>query len=226
MRVGPCGHLHPGGRAGRGRLVDGGLRASRPHPACRTTGSPSISRWPASFYAAIIWTAARLLPATRTPSRPAPVRLRVGAIVVVVLTLVQFFLGALVAGLRAGLIYNTWPLMDDRFIPRSADLFFASRLARLCRKRDDRPVQPSHGRLCASLVALVHLFDVWRTQDRWRKEGTLGWATAVTLARRVAQVPGPRRAHLDPSRADRPRAIASGRAHWSCSRSECCMPSG
>jgi cytochrome c oxidase assembly protein subunit 15 len=33
------------------------------------------------------------------------------------LVFVQLGFGALVAGLRAGLIYNTWPLMDGRLIP-------------------------------------------------------------------------------------------------------------
>jgi cytochrome c oxidase assembly protein subunit 15 len=33
------------------------------------------------------------------------------------LVFVQLGAGALVAGLRAGLIYNTWPLMDGRFVP-------------------------------------------------------------------------------------------------------------
>jgi heme a synthase len=32
----------------------------------------------------------------------------------------QLGLGALVAGLRAGLIYNTWPLMGSSFIPAEA----------------------------------------------------------------------------------------------------------
>lgn len=35
----------------------------------------------------------------------------------VVLVLVQIFLGGLVAGLNAGFIYNTWPLMDGAWIP-------------------------------------------------------------------------------------------------------------
>ncbi|MGA8292043.1 MAG: COX15/CtaA family protein [Rhodoplanes sp.] len=136
------------------------------------------------IYAALIWTAARLLPATAAAA--APVRLRVGAIVIVVLTLVQFFLGALVAGLRAGLIYNTWPLMDDRFIPRSADLFFASPVW-VNFVENAMTVQFNHrmAGYVLLLVALVHLFDVWRTQDRG--EGTLGWATALTLAM-VAQI--------------------------------------
>ena len=33
------------------------------------------------------------------------------------LTLLQIYLGALVAGLRAGLVYNTWPLIDGSFVP-------------------------------------------------------------------------------------------------------------
>ena len=33
------------------------------------------------------------------------------------LVFVQIGLGGLVAGLRAGLTYNTWPLMDGRFVP-------------------------------------------------------------------------------------------------------------
>jgi len=35
----------------------------------------------------------------------------------VLLVLFQIYLGALVAGLHAGKIYNSWPLMDGRFIP-------------------------------------------------------------------------------------------------------------
>ena len=36
------------------------------------------------------------------------------------LVFVQLGLGALVAGLRAGLVYNSWPLMDGRWIPEGA----------------------------------------------------------------------------------------------------------
>lgn len=35
----------------------------------------------------------------------------------VLLTLVQIYLGGLVAGLDAGMSYNTWPLMDGRLVP-------------------------------------------------------------------------------------------------------------
>jgi cytochrome c oxidase assembly protein subunit 15 len=38
--------------------------------------------------------------------------------------LCQIYLGALVAGLHAGLIYNTWPLIDGGLVPRTSQLFF------------------------------------------------------------------------------------------------------
>lgn len=49
--------------------------------------------------------------------KPALRSVQVFAGFMVFLILVQIYLGALVAGLHAGLIYNTWPLMDGRFIP-------------------------------------------------------------------------------------------------------------
>lgn len=42
---------------------------------------------------------------------------RTGAAVVLAWVFVQIFLGALVAGNDAGLVYDTWPLMGDRFVP-------------------------------------------------------------------------------------------------------------
>lgn len=37
--------------------------------------------------------------------------------IIVVVTFLQIYLGALVAGLDAGLAYNTWPLMDNAIVP-------------------------------------------------------------------------------------------------------------
>jgi cytochrome c oxidase assembly protein subunit 15 len=41
----------------------------------------------------------------------------------VFLVLAQIVLGALVAGSHAGLLYNTWPSMDGRFVPSTSELF-------------------------------------------------------------------------------------------------------
>lgn len=47
---------------------------------------------------------------------------RLGAWIVLGVVFVQIFLGAIVAGLDAGMTYTTWPLMDGRFIPEWSGL--------------------------------------------------------------------------------------------------------
>jgi heme a synthase len=68
---------------------------------------------------AVIWTRQRLQP--EISDRP---RHRVIAWLLLGLTILQVYFGALVAGLRAGKIYNTWPLIDGAFIPSGDRLFF------------------------------------------------------------------------------------------------------
>ncbi|MFO1118231.1 MAG: COX15/CtaA family protein [Beijerinckiaceae bacterium] len=72
-------------------------------------------------FAALVWIATGLLPVKRFERSPTVSR--VFAFLLVALTLKQIFLGALVAGLRAGLTYNTWPLMDGKFVPPLEHLF-------------------------------------------------------------------------------------------------------
>lgn len=48
------------------------------------------------------------------------------ALMLLAAVFVQIALGGLVAGSKAGLIFNTWPLMDGRFVPPAASLFAAS----------------------------------------------------------------------------------------------------
>src|SRR5262245_42756013 len=72
------------------------------------------------IYAMIVWIAQQLLP--RYPLAGSA-RIRVTALALLVLVLVQIYLGALVAGLRAGLIYNTWPLIDGGLVPEASRLF-------------------------------------------------------------------------------------------------------
>jgi cytochrome c oxidase assembly protein subunit 15 len=50
--------------------------------------------------------------------------LRSSAKCLLALVLLQIYLGALVAGLRAGLIYNTWPLIDGGLVPSASQLLF------------------------------------------------------------------------------------------------------
>ncbi len=72
-------------------------------------------------FAALVWIAVGL----RAPAKAerASKSEKILAVLLVLLTLKQIFLGALVAGLRAGLVYNTWPMMDGKFLPPWEHLF-------------------------------------------------------------------------------------------------------
>ena len=95
-----------------------------------------------AIYAAVLWTAQQIAP--RAPSE-APGLLRLGALALAALLLVQIYLGALVAGLDAGLKYNTWPTDRRRIdaVARPAAVHQPA-LAQSVRERSDGAVQPSH----------------------------------------------------------------------------------
>jgi heme a synthase len=64
---------------------------------------------------AILWIALEHIRDLKTPPQPARRAFGLAAMVYV-----QMLLGALVAGLHAGLLYNTWPDMDGRVFPEGA----------------------------------------------------------------------------------------------------------
>jgi cytochrome c oxidase assembly protein subunit 15 len=73
------------------------------------------------IFSAIVWTVQRM---KARPVVTAPVRLRFFSQMLLGLTFLQIYFGALVAGLRAGRAYNTWPTIDGAFIPSAERLFF------------------------------------------------------------------------------------------------------
>lgn len=98
------------------------------------------------------------------PARPDRSASRGWATAVLIAVLVQLALGALVAGSRAGLTFNTWPLMDGRFAPSATALFavtpwienFADNVAL---------VQFNH-RMAAFVVLAVALLATMKTRAR------------------------------------------------------------
>jgi len=76
------------------------------------------------IYAALFWTALDYFRGTWGASAPPHRSFAWVAVGFVALIFVQIIIGAFVAGLDAGLIYNTWPLMDGAVIP--AGLFSQS----------------------------------------------------------------------------------------------------
>ena len=97
---------------------------------------------------AILWTALEYLRSPQSGRSHIAARWAGGgwAIAVVVLVYLQMLLGALVAGLHAGLIYNTWPLMDGRAIPEDA-LCADALVDQFLRKSRHGAVRPSHRRV-------------------------------------------------------------------------------
>ena len=73
------------------------------------------------IFASIVWTLTRL---TERPSLGVSARLKITGAALVGLTFLQIYFGALVAGLRAGLVYNTWPEIDGALIPAAARLWY------------------------------------------------------------------------------------------------------
>jgi heme a synthase len=132
------------------------------------------------IYIAILWTALGL--GERAPEPAAP-RIRASAIGLVILVLAQIYLGALVAGLRAGYVYNTWPLIDGSFVPEVSRLFL---LAPPWRNffENTLTVQFDHRMLAYTIwiCVLLHVIDVIRAAGRGRQlTGATVLFVAVTL---------------------------------------------
>lgn len=70
--------------------------------------------------AALIWTALDLRQLARTGENR-PSRLTRSSLVTAAILFIQLLLGAWVAGLNAGYVSNTWPLMNDRLVPDGID---------------------------------------------------------------------------------------------------------
>ena len=100
----------------------------------------------AATFGALIYAAVGL---SERPRAAAPGAYAISAAAFAALVYCQLGLGALVAGLRAGLIYNTWPLMGSGFLPGEA---FASLRATL---DDPATAQFDHRLIAYAIVAFA-----------------------------------------------------------------------
>jgi heme a synthase len=111
------------------------------------------------IFAATIYVIRGLQPHTE---RVASGATRFMAGLIALLVLVQIYLGGLVAGLDAGLAYNTWPQMDGAWIP--GDLFVAEPWWRNFFE-NAKTVQFVHraGAYLLFAIALLHVFQAYTT---------------------------------------------------------------
>jgi cytochrome c oxidase assembly protein subunit 15 len=124
------------------------------------------------IFAALVWVAAGLKPAaSRTLS---PGGAATGAKILLGLVFIQIALGALVAGSKAGLTYNTWPLMDGVLIPPASALFVVQPFIENF-VDNVTLVQFNHRMMAYALVA----FAVWHA---WSLRGTEAFRRARVVA--------------------------------------------
>ena len=142
------------------------------------------------IYVALIWTgsrwhAERVGVVFAQPHNDQPVVIRGGATGLLVFILLQIYLGALVAGLRAGHAYNTWPLIDGSLVPQGSRLFFDMPL---WSNFFENPLtaQFDHRMLgyVICLLALLHLLNVVRVkrQRAVRADAVLLAASVIVQA--------------------------------------------
>src|ERR1700676_2636431 len=135
------------------------------------------------IFAAMFWTALTLL----RPSGPADVRVRPlfrAAVSLVALIFVMALSGGLVAGIRAGFAYNTFPLMNGHIVPPEIMLIrpwymnFVNNMA---------TVQFDHRMLAWTLLVLVPIWW-WRVRASPEVPAPARLAAHLLLAMLLAQV--------------------------------------
>lgn len=102
------------------------------------------------------------------------------AIALFLLVFLQCGLGALVAGLKAGHAFNTWPLMHDRFVPEgmlSQSPWYSNFFENIATVQFDHRMTA----YAVVILALLHLVSLIRSADDEHIVGSAGLLTACVL---------------------------------------------
>lgn len=132
------------------------------------------------LFSAVVWTVRRLEPRRASMTSA---RLKITSWVLLALVFLQLYFGALVAGLRAGKVFNTWPDIDGALIPAYERLFFETPWWRNFFD-NTLTVQFTHRTLAYALlaVAIVHAFDAIRSRVNEAAISGALWLLAAMLA--------------------------------------------
>jgi len=136
----------------------------------RNTASPPIGAG-LLIFAAIVWTLRRL---TGPVPAQASFRLKITSAALLVLTFIQLYFGALVAGLRAGRVYNTWPEIDGALIPSARGCGSRAVVAQSVRQHAHRAVEHRMTAYALLALALLHAIDAVRSKAE-RPRSTARW---------------------------------------------------
>jgi len=130
-----------------------------------------------AVYAAVLWTSQQVLPRKAIALSAC---VRNGALLIAVLVLGQIYLGALVAGLDAGMVFNTWPDIDGSFIPDASRLLFDTPWWRNLFE-NVLTVQFDHRMLAYTIWVLAGLHAIDARQARQNAGGAVLLWVAVTM---------------------------------------------
>ena len=138
------------------------------------------------IFALLVWTALEVAVRRRGALHLATVTRcqSIGAAALVALVYLQILSGALVAGHKAGLTYNTWPLMDGKLVPNG----LATLSPWWINIIDNITTVQFNHRMLAYVVVALGLWQavtVWRTADDERVRASGLWL-GVALAAQMA----------------------------------------
>ncbi len=120
---------------------------------------------------------------------------RFSSVALAALVFLQFLAGAFVAGMRAGLSHNTWPLMGGKFIPDGLDAMSPGWINVF---ENALTVQFNHRMLAYLIVGwvLIHTWMIFRSADTSGSRTSAGWLAAAIFGQAalgiwtlLAQVP-------------------------------------
>lgn len=123
--------------------------------------------------ACLVWVAAGL----KERSAAQEVRAGYAPRILMGLILFQIALGGLVAGSKAGLTYNTWPLMDGAFVPPASALFSVSPWIE--NFVDNVVLVQFNHRLAAYAIVIFALWHAWTLRRRAPASKAASRATAM-----------------------------------------------
>src|SRR5262245_26612843 len=150
--------------------------------------------WAILIFGALVWVALSVEERQERSASPRPPHLG-PATAIAGLVFLQIVLGALVAGLRAGASYNTWPLIDGRLVPEGLGVMEPWYLNLF---ENALTVQFTH-RLVAYALVLAALWHAWhvrrepahpmiRLSAAWLAGAALAQAS-IGIATLLARVP-------------------------------------
>ncbi len=127
------------------------------------------------LFLAMIWVARTLEPKAVDPAAAGTKRWPIALLLVLIVA--QIAMGAFVAGLHAGMGYNTWPLMDGSLVP--AGLAVMTPLWRNLFENAET-VQFIH-RSIAYIIVIYLVFLLWRQARAGGFNGVNGWLPRLAL---------------------------------------------